>query len=484
MRGRFVALGVSLGLMAPAWSETTAPAVATTANAAGGSATVPAGGFASVPTAEETRALMLRALEAGRLDLAGALALDLLSQDPEDPFGHMVMSTVLMRSGNTGEARSAAKLAYRHAQSPRQRHEAARVVAATQARDKRFVMGQLWMRRALEAAPSEPTRNRTVNEYRSLRSAARLRFQISGQIVPSSNVNNGSADRINVVDGIPVVGILPAATQALSGTIAEVGGNFSYRLHRGETSETRLTGGGQVRRVALSDEARDKAPNAKDSDYGSTYAAIGLSHLRTLGPAGGGISATLSFGQVWNGGERSYDVTSAGLSYGFDVPSALLPAVRLTLSGNAQLRHNDANGVPDVETTGIRLGAVHTLGNQDRLALSFGTTWATSDNTQANSTAHSARLSYHKAEPIGPVSLSASLGVSQTVYPDYSILFWRVPGGREDSRRTAEVTFGFDTMDYMGFAPTLTVTSERTLSNVSRFETEELSVSLGLRSAF
>ncbi|WP_323766710.1 hypothetical protein [Marinovum sp.] len=469
MRARVAILGLCLGLTGPAWPDATA-----TAQTQSG----PSDPIALSQT--EVRALILRALDAGRQDLAGGLALELLRRDPQNAFAHMVMSTVLMQAGNLDEARRAAKLAYRHADSPRQRHEAARVVAATEARDARFVMGQLWMRRALQAAPSASTRDRAIHEYRALRSAARLRFQLSGQIVPSSNVNNGAADRINVIDGIPVVGILPATTQALSGTIAEVGGSFSYRLHEGEGFETRLTGTGQVRRVALSDEARRKAPLAEDADYGSTYGALGLSHRRALGPGRGLATATISFGQVWNGGERSYDVASGGLSYGFD----LGPELRLTAGANYQVRHEDAAGLPDVETTGVSLGAIHTLASQDRLALTVGTTWAQSDNGQARSTARSARLSYQRAKPIGPVSLSASLSVTETTYHDYRILFWTVPGGREDTRSSAEVSFGFDGLGYMGFTPTLTVTSERTLSNVSRFETEELSVSLGLRSAF
>ncbi|MDD9742672.1 MULTISPECIES: hypothetical protein [Marinovum] len=464
MLRRVAILGLCLGLIGPAWSDSAPPAA-------------PA---SELLTPEDSRALILRALSADRHDIAGKLALGLLRADPEDPFGHMVMSTVLMRAGNLEEARRAAKLAYRHADTRRQRHEAARVVAATEARDERFVLGQLWMRRALQAAPTAPTRNRSIHEYRALRSAARLKFQIAGQIAPSSNVNNGSADRINVIDGIPVVGILPAASQALSGTIAEIGGRFSYRLHQGAASETRLTGGGQLRRVRLSDEARKKAPQAEDADYGSTYVALGLSHHRALGAAGGLASARLSFGQVWNGGDRSYDLASGGLSYGFD----LGPELRLTAGANYQIRHNDADGLADVETTGVSFGAIHTMANKDRLALTVGTTWAASDNGQSRSTERSARLSYHRAKPIGPVSLSAAIGVSETTYPDYRILFWSVPGGREDTRSSAEVNVSFDRLGYMGFTPTLKLSSERTLSNVSRFETDELSVSLGLRTAF
>ena len=141
MLRRVAILGLCLGLIGPAWSDSAPPAA-------------PA---SELLTPEDSRALILRALSADRHDIAGKLALGLLRADPEDPFGHMVMSTVLMRAGNLEEARRAAKLAYRHADTRRRRHEAARVVAATEARDERFVLGQLWMRRALQAAPTAPT---------------------------------------------------------------------------------------------------------------------------------------------------------------------------------------------------------------------------------------------------------------------------------------------------------------------------------------
>ena len=430
-------------------------------------------------TVADARKLALAALAEGRHDLAGQLALTILQRDPEDSFAHLVMATVLMQAGNLAEAAPAAKLAFRHAETPRQTHEAARIAALTAARQERFLPAQVWMRRAVQAAPDAASRNRAIREFKAYRGKAKLRFNLSGSLVPSSNVNNGAADRINVVDGIPLVGLLDPASQALPGMIGTLSGRFSYRLHRDETSETRATGSAQLRRVWLTGEARDKAPEARDEDYGSTYAEAGLSHVRALGDSAL-LAAHLSFGQLWSAGDHAYDVFGAGAR--LVLPSEA--GVTLTFSASHQRRFNDASGLADVTTEGLGLGLSKALGNGDRLALSLDVSRARSDNGQARSRGRQARLSYDRGKPVGPVSLSGALTLSETTYPDYRILFFEVPGGRVDTRKEAEVTMRFDRIGYGGFVPTLTLSATQTDSNVSRFETEELSVSVGFRSAF
>ncbi len=422
----------------------------------------------------------VHAIEQNRLDLALQLALSILEADPEDSFGHMAMATVLMRGGRPDQARLAAGKAYRAAQSPRQKHEAARVAALANAREARFLPAQLWMRRAHQAAPDAATRRRSEQEYRIVRNRARLGFQLSAALAPSSNVNNGAADRYNVVDGLPVVGLLPPASQALSGTVGTLGLQASYRLRDSARSRTSLIGGGQIKRVWLSREARDDAPEVENRDFGSTYGELGLLHQHALPERFGTLSLGASLGQAWSGGTRNYTVGSAKL--GLSLPLASDSAVSLT--GYAQRRFDDAQDLPDVETLGGRLTLSHAVANGDRLSLSLSHRVAASENRQARSHARGAELTYDKAQPIGPLSLSLSAGFEETTYPDYHILFFPVEGGRRDRQTSAKLDLRIDKMTYMGFAPVVSIATEKTRSNVSRFETEELSVSLGLRSAF
>ena len=59
-----------------------------------------------------------------------------------------------------------------------------------------------------------------------------------------------------------------------------------------------------------------------------------------------------------------------------------------------------------------------------------------------------------------------------------------VPGGREDLRVFASVNAFFPDYSYAGFAPVVTLSASRTDSNVSRFDTNDLSLSFTFRSTF
>ncbi|MCJ7871852.1 surface lipoprotein assembly modifier [Phaeobacter sp. J2-8] len=466
----------------PAWPETGKLATGTLA-AGSRAADAPASG-PSAPTMQLTETQLqfrtVHAIERNQLDQALHLALAILEADPEDSFGHMAMATVLLRGGNPDQARLAARKAYQTAGTPRQKHEAARVAALANARQDRFLPAQVWMRRAHQSAPDEVTRQRSAQEFRTVRNRARLNFQLSGSLSPSSNVNNGAADRFNVVDGLPVVGILPPSSLALSGLVGTFGGQLSYRLHETTTTQTRLTAGGQIKRVWLSREARDDAPDAENSDFGSTYGEVGLLHFHNLPQKSGTISLGATLGQAWNGGERSYNVGGARIGYHV----GLSATTSLSVNGYYQRRFEDAQDLPDVETFGGKLTLGHALGNGDHLALSLSQTTAQSKNPQSRSLARGVEVSYRRAKPIGPVSLSVSAGISETHYPDYSILSFPVEGGRNDTRQTARINLKVDQMTYMGFTPVVTLASEKTQSNVSRFETDELSLSIGIRSSF
>lgn len=467
----FAALVISGAVLLPAFAGETQSAPEVGSPQASTNRTLPL---------EEARALALHAMQSGRHDVAAELALAMLRKNPEDSFAHLVMASLLMQAGHMDEARPAARKAFRYSDTPRQKHEAARVAALIAARQDRYLSGQIWMRRALQAAPNDATRARSVHEFRSLRREAKLRLSFSGSVVPSSNVNNGTADRYNVIDGVPLVGILPASSQALSGIVMSGSAHASYRLHRSERSETRVTGGLQIRRVALSEEARDKAPRAEDADYGSTFAEIGLSHTHVFGEGAALLSGNLSVGQVWSAGELSHSILRGAARVHVPVSEA----TRLSFGVTGQRKFDDTAGLPDVETLGLQLALGQRLGNGDELSVSGGLTMAYSDNGQARSTAQQAVLRYDRAKPVGPVSVSASLSYTQTTFPDYRILFFGVPGGRQDKRTEARVDMTIDKLSYAGFVPTISIASEWTESNVSRFETEQMSISLGLRSQF
>ncbi|MGR3269344.1 surface lipoprotein assembly modifier [Thalassococcus profundi] len=437
------------------------------------------GGDEVVLSLPQMRVAAMRAVSAGQYEIAINLAHAMLAAHPDDSFSHFVIAQAFLRNGQPTEARPAAKLSYRLADTPVQRHEAARLAALSEAMDERFLPAQFWLRRAVQAAPDEKMRARTVREFRAARRAAKLHLTFGLSVAPSSNVNGGASEELNVVDGVPLVGILSPDAQALSGYVAQGDLRARYRLRRSEWSQTQLHGALQVRRVTLSDEARDKAPNAKGSTYNSTLFDFGLSHTQKLNEAGTLLTGGGFLGRTWYGGDPAYDYGRASLT----LSQPLGDRTSLSFGGLYREQWNDGGPYADVETTGWQAGVTHYLTNDDRLSLSLARSESLSDNTQQTSDGDTLSLGYARAEPVGPVRISAAFSATRKAYPDYRV-FIPVPGGREDTEYGATLDLTLHDFDYYGFVPNVRLQAERTDSNVSRFDTETFSISIGFESAF
>ncbi len=427
----------------------------------------------------QLRIAALRAVQAGQLGLAIELGGLLLRADPTDPYGHFVIAQAELRGGNAASARRAARQTLRYARSDVQRHEAARVMAAAYALDERYFLSQIWMRRALIDAPDGAFEERAGREYRAMRGLARFGLSLELTVAPSSNVNGGASEEISTVDGLPLVGILSPSAQALSGTEARGALSLEYAVQRGAASETTLRAYATARRVWLSPEAQNKAPGLENSDLASSSLEVGVQHRRRLGEAGPVVSASATIGRSWYGGPRAYDYTRTAL--GLVQPLGTSTA----LSGGVSWQHQrDADSAfNDVETVGYQLGVIHDLGAPGTVSVFVIGGAADSDNGQITRDTRGLRLGYAPADPVGPVRLVFELSAFEHRFPDYRVLF-PVPGGREDRVRRAGVEVSFERLDYAGFVPVLELSAERSESNVSRFETETLAVSLGFKSRF
>ena len=142
----------------------------------------------------------------------------------------------------------------------------------------------------------------------------------------------------------------------------------------------------------------------------------------------------------------------------------------------------------------VRLGAGWRtrVGDAGTLGLSLG--YESEDRTgpDFDNESLSLSLSWSPARPWGPAQMSFSLDGRVTDYPDYRVVGLtslglaavKVPGGREDRSLSLTARARFDDLGYAGFVPVVTVTGKRQTSNVTRFETEGVSVRLGIESAF
>lgn len=430
-------------------------------------------------TLAQARAAMAQAVKRGDLRTARVLGYGLARSGAADGQVYYLLADIELKSGRPDVAFDAARAAYRLSGTPVQRFQAAQLAARAAFNAGQPTMAQLWLRRTYQAAPDEAARKAIARDFQILRAVNPFNFRLAFGASPSSNVNNGSVSEFNIIDGVPVVGLLSPTAQALSGLEYFGDVQLSYRLgalrrDRRVTAEARFYHKG----VRLSAEARDAAPTAKNGDFAYTLAEAGL-RARFQSETGGAWGGGLMAGQSWYGGARYFHFARAEAQWSRPIGEN----TGLSVAGYFERRLYDANPTQE-KVAQVGVGLTHILPGGSTLGarLSYRINDLTGITRDAR--ALTARLTWTPAEPIGPVSVTFGLNAAYEDYPDYQIGFIAVPGGRQDTTIGADVSVRFDRLDYAGFVPTLNVSARRTSSNVSRFETEELSVGFGIRSAF
>ncbi|MCZ4256797.1 hypothetical protein O4H53_14690 [Sulfitobacter sp. G21635-S1] len=430
-------------------------------------------------TLPEARAIAVQALKDGEPVLAYRLAEGLLQADPRSAFAHFTLAQAHSQLQQPSEARRAAARAYRLAETPQNRFEAARLAASMSYREDRKTLSQIWVRRAVQNAPDARTEAQLGRDYARLRAENPWQFSIQGGLRPSSNVNNGSEMAVQIIDGLPFIGTLSGAAKALSGTVGHLDTRLGYKLWQDRTSRTTLEGRLYVRRVALSDSAKAQAPTATNSDYGATFAELGLSHEQVLGDGGTLLQTDVAAGRYWSGGDVSFDFLRLGAGAAWRLNNA----TRLNLGAKLEQRQSALGDRFDTTVLDLDAGLRRKLENGDGISLALNLRHTDSDFFNARYSAATLRASYVLGRQIGPAQVSTGITAGYSDYPDFAV-FFAVPGGRQDRSVFADVNFFFADLDYAGFAPNLRISAGRTSSNVSRYETRELSVSLGVRSKF
>lgn len=431
-------------------------------------------------TAAQARELGLEAIRLGRADLAVVIAQKLLALNRRDAFAQYLLATAYLRLNRPAEAEAAGRLAFRFGQTSEQRYQSARLTALAAYGAKRYGRAQWWLRRAAQNAPEAARRAQSVAEFGAVRARNPWRLELQFSLVPSDNVNNGSAGRFNIIDGLPYVGVLSADAQALSGVISEAGINAAYRLARTGQRETELGASLNLRRVDLSRAARSLLPPGTNTDYGAQRLEISL-RQQWLTPANDQrFTLSAAYGRQWYGAGADYDYGALGFGHQLSIgPRSLLDS-GLSVEQRAQ---KPGQTRPD-RIYGLRAGLSHGFANGDKATVTgFASAFSTGLPGQS-STSFGGQISYALGHGLGPVSLSGSIGYQVADFPGYGIAGIIVPGGRQDRSLTAELELGFDRLSYLGFAPVIGLRSVRTQSNVSRFDSSETALTLGLRSTF
>jgi len=438
-------------------------------------------------TLDQARGLGVAALEQGNPALALQIGYGLLQADPEDAFAHFLIASAFRQQSRPTEARRAAALAYRHAESGPLKFQAAQLAARISVEDKSFTRAQIWLRRSLIHAPDPAFLPQIEADYRRVRALDPLQFRFSFSLAPSSNVNNGSDSPYALIEGVPVIGIFDGLSQALSGVTGSADLALSYRLRGSRTSETRALARFYTSRVWLDDSSLALANNFPGADVGNAdfaFSSVEAGLRQAFRPGGtdgnGLVSADLVAGQSWYGGSPYQRFGRFGLSRGLNIGQK----TSLSLGAEVERRSFETGTNRPIDSLSLRGTLGHVLSTGDRISLSLSWRDSESDTRNAVSTRAAAYLQYAMSDPVGPARLSFALGAARSDFPDYAVGFILVPGGRQDETVFGSVEMLFEAFDYAGFVPSMTVRAQKTRSNVSRFDASEIAVSFGVRSRF
>lgn len=424
--------------------------------------------------------LGLQAITQGRPDIALQIADALIAADPGDTFGFYLKATALYRLGDMAGAQQAARQSYRYSHSPEQSYQAARLTALSAYHLERYGTAQWWLRRAAQYAPEEARRDRSIAEFNAVRARNPLSVSLSFAVVPSDNVNNGSSGSFNIIDGVPYVGSLSPDAQALSGWIGEASLDLQYRLAENAAGRTSLGLYLYGQSITLSAQAKRDLGDYPAPDLGAQRAEVSVRHVFAApdGVDSFTLGAVLGLQQEAGVEEQSYGRVHLGYA------RALNAASLINVAFSVEQREAVAFQPQGDRIQTLRGSYVTALPNADVLtATLFGSQYQTAYAGQSSVTI-GGDLGYDIARDFGPVNLSFAAGIYQGDFAGYTLATIEVPGGRQDLTSYIEMDMLFPRVEYSGFAPVLTLRRQVTSSNVSRFNSESTSISLGIQSTF
>lgn len=436
-----------------------------------------AGGAPAAPvtlTPAEMRAAASHALEVHDDQLALDLAEALLLRDPQDGFALIIRSRAARNLGDNATALQAARAAWQLARSDADRYAAALVMAQALSSNGQRTRAQLWLRRAAQNAPDERSKALIARDFRYVRSRNPWSTHLRFGLTPSSNINNGSKSDTMVIGGLPFQ--LSGGAQALSGLEISYGASTRYRHILSEQLTLHLGGAVEGKAYRLSDAARRKAPGLSASDL--AYQAVQLSlgaTIRGARPANP-VDATLSLGKNFYGGAHLADYAEIELSKTLRIGRR--NRLRFTLAAEEQWRKDRADRSSTAVTGQVDWRTK--VGSSGLLQLSLGLRDTESDSATVAHSAQIAALGYRFTKPL----LGAYLGLSAAYESrDYDrSLFGAQP--RRDDKLMLGATLFLPDYDYYGFAPEIGLSLVTNRSNQALYETEDLGLTLGFRSAF
>ena len=423
----------------------------------------------------EMRTAAAQSVLKGRSDVALDLTGALITRDSLDIDAHLIRSRAARNLGAYDVALDHARVAWRLADVDRARYASALAMAQALSSSGRRTAAQLWLRRAVQIAPNEAQKAQAARDFTYVRRhnpwATALQFSVS----PSSNFNNGSRNETSQLFDLPFEFQLEGEARALSGVEVSAGVSTRYRLVANGRKRTDLQFGASHKTYALSDDAKDIAPDAEGSDFATTSAFFGIQETYRLPDPRTQLGWNLRLGATRYGGEDLLRYARLGTNVQHVLESGGL--ISASLSHEQQ---DGLNGRDDASIWSARFGYGMALDNGNRLSVSTSLTQSESDSDFLDYTQRNFAVRYSLAKPVGPAMLDFGLVIGDK-HHDRSGLS---ADGREARSVEASVTAALPELDYYGFIPTVTLRAERTNANIDIYETESFGIQMGIRSAF
>ncbi len=425
--------------------------------------------------AENLRVLAIQTLEGGdpasALDMADAL----LEANPADPAALVIRARALRDLGQNDAAIAAAVRAWDGATTPGIRFSAALVRAQALATDGQRLRAQWWLRRAAQIAPDARARALVERDFDYVRARTPLRLRFDVSLRPSSNLNNGSSQSTLTIPGLPFVFDIDGAGQALSGWQATMGFSGRYRLATTASAETDLTFALTQQSSLLSSEARAQAPLASNGDYDFAAIEAGLSR-RWAATAATQLTANLTLGKNWYGGAALSQYTR--LTFGSTTRISETLQLDLSVMGEDQNRADSASN--DATILGANAAIRWQFASRDQMQIAVAFRDTRSDARAVDHHAASISATWAFAQPVLGTALSVSVDLKAS---DYARSAYAVDG-RQDVQLGLSVDATLRNLDYLGFAPVLSVDVSETRSNINLYDKRDASVGLSITSTF
>lgn len=431
-------------------------------------------------TIAQARQVAVNALRAQRPQLTLRIAKGLLQRDAQDGFAYYLIAKASQQLGQPRDGRRAAARAFRFSKTDGDKFTSAQLAARLSYEGKRFTLAQYWLRRSVNHVQTPQHRQQVANDYNRLRTENPWNTQLRFSVAPSSNVNAGSDSNLSIIEGVPAVGLLSRSAQALSGISAVADVTTAYRFSKNANHAAYLTGRVYSRQIRLSSAAARAVPGVRNRDFSATAVELGLRYVFRAKKHDGLSTVRATIGKNWYGGEPS----STFSRLGFEHSLRAAKRTRLTFSGSYERRDYERIGRAPAYISRFSANARHRLESGGALQIGFFANKTTSTWINTSSKSATAYLAYDMGKPVGPAKFAFGIGATYQDFPAYRVGFIVVPGGRQDSVVFANISATFDKLDYAGFVPKLTLRAQKNASNVSRFDTTQLSVTLGIQSSF